>query len=64
MIGWPGPLGPETKQFILTAAFGETVLLTGEPESGTEVGGGRKRERKRASTSRVGGRPPTSPYPT
>lgn len=49
MIGWPGPLGPERKQFILAAAFGETVLLTGEPESGTEVGGGeRERERERA----------------
>lgn len=62
MIGWPAPVGPETKQFILAAAFGETVLLTGVPESGTEVGG-RKRERKRASTSRVGRRPPTSPCP-
>lgn len=61
MIGWPAPVGPETKQFILTAAFGETVLLTGVPESGTEVGG--ERERKRASTSRVGKRPPTSPCP-
>lgn len=46
MIGWPAPVGPETKQFILTAAFGETVLLTGVPESGTEVGGEKEREKE------------------
>lgn len=46
MIGWPAPLGPETKQFILAAAFGETVLLAGVPESGTEVGVEKEREKE------------------